>query len=536
MPVVTRETRAAHIERLKSDVYEVLIVGGGINGVGLARDLAMRSRHGGVPLKVALVEKNHFSSGTSGRNSQLIHGGLRYLKYFDFRLVREALHERATLLRLAPHLVYPLPFLIPMYSSFARLYYGIGLKLYDVLSGERKLGRQRHLSARQVAELEPGLDVRGLAGGAIFFDCGVHSARFALENLWDAMQCGASAVNYVEAGKPWRDDEGLWRVPLTDRETGEAFVARTHKIVDAAGPWGGDGRLRLVRGSHIIIPRVNTVFNAIAYFDEQGRIVFLIPWGSRRDLTLVGTTDVDHEGSVDDVHIGAAETAYLRSIVQRLFPQADSTPLAAYSSLRPLVPDTSDSPTSTSREHRIWNDANGVLHIAGGKYTTYRVMSEEAADLVCAELAPQLASLHLTAREALQGNTAEALEGLKAQAAEMGRERGLDAGDAQALWRDYGVHMPRVLEYLPEGEPVRQGITRAETAQLRYAVEHEMACHLADAMFISTYLGYERHWTPELLTPFAQLMGELLGWDDSRQSAEIARVLEVVALPLSART
>jgi Glycerol-3-phosphate dehydrogenase len=192
-------SREATIERLQDGPLDVLILGGGINGAGIARDLALRSRRAGVELRVGLVEQRHFASGTSGRNSQLIHGGLRYLKGLEFGLVAESLRERATLLRIAPHLVSPQPFLIPMYGWFARLFYGTGLAIYDVLSRGGALPRHRSLTRSDVMGLEPGLSTDRLTSGAIYFDARVHSARFVLENIFEAARNGAMIVNYARA-------------------------------------------------------------------------------------------------------------------------------------------------------------------------------------------------------------------------------------------------------------------------------------------------------------------------------------------------
>ena len=324
-PAFTRDARARNIERLRSETFDVLIIGGGINGAGIARDLAMRGT------KVALVEQNHFASGTSGKNSQLIHGGLRYLKQLRFHLVREALHERATLLRLAPHLVKPQPFLMPMYGWPARLFYGTGLTMYDWLAGRHNVSPHRVLSSAEVAKLEPDLALQGLTHGAIFYDCQIHSARFVVENIWEAARLGATIVNYARA----RREGGS--VIVTDALSRDAFPVRAASLVDATGAW--EPGLRLVRGSHIAIPRVNTSENAVAYFEESGRIIFVIPWGSARQLSLVGTTDVDHAGGPDSVHISAEETEYLLRIVRRLFPAArDAEPIAAFSSTFTNIP------------------------------------------------------------------------------------------------------------------------------------------------------------------------------------------------------
>jgi glycerol-3-phosphate dehydrogenase len=372
LPPVTPTTRTEAIARLRSERFDVIILGGGINGAGTARDLALRSRIAQVPCRIGLVEQNHFSSGTSGKNSHLIHGGLRYLKQFDFGLVREALHERAVLLRIAPHLVEPQPFLMPLAGLGRELFYNFGLTLYDWLSGNGAVPHHRRIPLEQVRRLEPGLAVAGMTAAAEFYDGQVRSARLVLENVFEAIANGAACANYVRAEAHHRDSDGDWRIRLVDTHSGETFEARARSLVDATGPWSHDPAPRLVRGSHIVFPRLNQSDHAIAYFEESGRIVFFIPWGERRDCTLIGTTDVDHIGSPDEVQISAEESSYLRSIAARIFPaSARQEPLATFSSLRPLLA-SAGSATHATREHRIFHDPEGILRITGGKFTTYR--------------------------------------------------------------------------------------------------------------------------------------------------------------------
>ncbi|MDE3197189.1 MAG: glycerol-3-phosphate dehydrogenase/oxidase [Acidobacteriota bacterium] len=437
-----RDRRAENIARLKSEAFDVLIVGGGINGAGIARDLMLRE----AGLKVALVEKGHFASGTSGKNSQLIHGGLRYLKYFDFGLVREALHERATLLKIAPELVHPLQFLIPCFGKFDRWFYGAGLMLYDALAGSRNIAPHRSLTPGEARALEPGLASDGLAAGLLFYDAAVHSARLTLENIVDADERGACVANYVA----YRN--GMAR----DMLGGEEFPVQAKKIVDAAGAWSKGSPLRLVRGSHLIFPRIQRGDEAIAHFDEQGRIVFLIPWGEDRNLTLVGTTDVDHHGSPDDVRISEEETQYLWGVVRRLYPDFREEPITSYSSLRPLLAATGRSATSTSREHRIWTAPDGTLHVAGGKYTTYRAMSEEAVDLVLEDLRPGALLLCRTAETPLR-------------------------------------------------IPVPPKDARERT---RVAYEREFARRVEDVIYVSTYWGHERRLERGWMEPIEAELGE----------------------------
>lgn len=454
------DRRLTNIDRLKTEPWDVLIVGGGINGAGIARDLTLRN----AGLKIALVEKNHFASGTSGKNSQLIHGGLRYLKYLDVGLVTEALRERATLLRIAPGLVRPLEFLLPCSSRFDRLFYGLGLMVYDALSGSRSIGRHRALNAREIHALEPELASAGLDSGFLFMDATVHSARLVLENILDAQARGACVANYVQAR--WNNGS----IEATDTLSGQSFAISARRIVDATGAWSRGTPLRLVRGSHLIFPRIQKGGEAIAFFDSEGRIVFLIPWGENDDLTLVGTTDVDHDGGADAVHISTEESDYLKSIVTRLFPAYRGRPVSSYSSLRPLIAESGRSATATSREHRIWHTEDGVVHIAGGKYTTYRSMSEELVDMLLGDLLP-------------------------------------------------GRSLPCRTAETPLDIPLQPTDTRARVTM---SVEREFAQKLPDLLYTSTYWGYERIPERQWTEPLALRMGELLGWDRARIEKELS--------------
>lgn len=413
----------------------------------------------------------------------MIHGGLRYLKYFEFDLVREALRERATLLKIAPHLVEPLPMILPFYGGWIgglwnRLFYGAGLWMYDRLAGELNIAQRRYLSRAEVGELEPKLATRGLFSAAIFHDCRIHSARLLLENLFEAAELGAPVANYVKA-QSWEQRGSLFHVKAEDQLTGTEFTIRAKRLVDARGPWDTQGNLRLVRGSHIVVPRLNASANAIAYFGQDGRIVFVIPWGPEHSLSLVGTTDVDHQGSADDVRISGDEVRYLRAAVRRLFPGAgDPEPVAAYSSLRPLVADKGKSASAASRSHKIWLDGD-VLKIAGGKYTTYRSMSEEAVDL----LKPDWKGRCRTAEAPLGGT------------------------------------VPHVL-------------SAVDRRVVDWAIKREMVRRLSDLVFVSTYWGHERVLTEDVLRPVAELMAKRLPWTQSQIDSEIEATLALARMPV----
>jgi glycerol-3-phosphate dehydrogenase len=304
-------------------------------------------------------------------------------------------------------------------------------------------------------------------------------------------------------------------VNLHDTFAGRAFEIRAKKIVDATGPWADEDSLRLVRGSHIVVPRLNRSDNAIAYFEPSGRIVFVIPWGELRDLSLVGTTDIDHTAGPENVHISPEEVDYLLGILKRLYPgRADMRPISTFSSLRPLVRDRSSSPTKVSRGYRIWTSADGVLHVSGGKYTTYRAMSEEAVD----KIAPELAHIHETAVTPLGGNSRERIGELMSFAPRLAVEHGLSEDEIVRLIGLYGVQTETLLSFLPKDE---SALSRLERARIAFAVEHEMAQRLSDLMFISTYWGYEKRWTPDTLAPYAAEMAKRLRWDAARIREEI---------------
>jgi glycerol-3-phosphate dehydrogenase len=475
--MVPMHDRESAMGRLRAESFDVLIIGGGINGAGVARDLALRAKVAGKPLAIALVERKHFSSGTSGKNSHLIHGGLRYLKQFAFHLVRESLDERATLLRIAPHLVEPLAFLLPVRGFASEIYSRAGLVLYDAFS--TGFPRHRRYALKEIPERRLGLE--GMTAALEYWDARVASARMVLENIFEAQANGAVCVNYVEA----RERRRGFAITLHDSIANGTFDVRAKVVIDATGPWARDPAPRLVRGSHIVFPRLGASDRAIAYFDEKGRIIFFVPWGERGDRTLVGTTDVDHDGSADEVRISNEEVAYLRFNAGRVFAERKGIePVAAFSSLRPLL-ESHGSATRASREHRIFFDSEGVLRITGGKFTTYRLMSEEAVDLAM----PDLRDVHVTAKTPLNGNSARAIDKVRGEAPALAARYSMETEEILFLIRQYGVRARAVVECVPEtGE---NGLSRVDAARLRYAVKYEMARFPGDFLEVSTSIALE---------------------------------------------
>ena len=390
--------RAAVAEALAKPTFDLLVIGGGINGAGIARDAAMRG------LSVALVEQGDFASGTSSKSSKLIHGGLRYLENYEFALVLEASRERDHLRRhLAPHLVHPMPFVFPVFSGdpVGRLRLSAGLWVYDGLSAFRNIARHRSWGHKATLRHEPQLRADGLRGAMHYYDCWTDDARLTLETVQSAIGEGAVACNHLGVTALLRTDGRLSGARVVDRLTGGELAIAAHQVVNATGPWldqvraldEPDGKpvLRLTKGVHIIVPRdrVGNRNAIVLRAPRDGRVMFAIPW---EDQTLVGTTDTDYDARPEDVAADADDVRYLLDAVNAYFPAArlgEADVIGAYAGLRPLVapPETeSETPSETSREEEIFESASGLLSLGGGKLTTYRRVSEKVVDRVVARL------------------------------------------------------------------------------------------------------------------------------------------------------
>jgi len=472
------------LDRLARHPFEVLIIGGGINGAGLARDLALRGR------SVLLVDKGDFASGTSSASTKLVHGGLRYLENFDFGLVFEACRERAVLQQIAPHLVRPLPFLIPVYRDDPRPLWMIraGLTLYDLLAMFHNPGRHKILSASRALARAPVLQPEGLAGVARYWDCRMDDARLVLENILAAREAGAMTENYLEATILLYGDGRVSGARLLDRESQRTVEVQARCVVNAAGPWldrvrGLDGArealLRPTRGTHILVPRIGSCEEALYLTaGSDKRMFFVIPWG---ELSLIGTTDIDFPESPDRVAPTAEDIDYLLAECRRhlrgVAPGRGDV-LAAFAGLRPLVAEESDSASKVSREHRIVVSPSGLVSVGGGKYTTYRAVAEELADLAEGRLGGGR-NLCRTAQLPLPGaGAAEGSLGYSRHWKVLRGQHGLSAEALQRLTELYGTRTRRLLALLEDdpalAEPVCAGSSLLRV-QVVYGVYEELA-------------------------------------------------------------
>lgn len=388
--------RAQKLERLQASVFDLLVIGGGINGAGIARDAAIRG------LRVALIEKGDFASGTSSKSSKLIHGGIRYLQMGDFRLVRTACRERDLLRRrLAPHLVQPLPFLFPVYDGdpVGLFVLTAGMWLYDLLAAFRNIRRHKMLTKRRTLVAEPQLRKQGLHGAALYYDCITDDARLTLETVLAAEAEGALPANYVELKNFIKSDGHIVGANVGDQFSGQEFPVRARAVVNATGPWADYIRriddptaaacLRLTKGVHVVVPRERVGNNnaVVMHSPRDQRLLFVIPWDAH---TIIGTTDTDFAGSPDTAAADEADIAYLLETANWFFPAARLSPadvVSSYAGLRPLVAaEDASSPSVVSREEQIFESPAGLLTLAGGKFTTYRSVAEEMVDAVLTRL------------------------------------------------------------------------------------------------------------------------------------------------------
>lgn len=380
--------RLQALENFKGQTYDLIIVGGGITGAGAARDAAMRG------MKVALVESSDFASGTSSRSSKLIHGGIRYLENFEFKLVFEALNERTRLFEMTPHLVHPLRFMIPLYkdSRVGMIKMGLGMWFYDALALFQAPEMHERLNPRETFERNPIVKRDQLCGSYIYSDAYMDDDRLVHETLRSAHDHGADIANYVRAEKVTWDSTGNFEsLECTDQLTGHKIHMRARHLISSVGPWtdlfGNQIQknwkkiLRPTKGIHITLQRNRLPLETAVVMaaEKSSRIVFAIP---RHEMVIIGTTDTDYKADPNGVVATAEDVEYLLTIANSYFPEAKLTEqdiVATYAGVRPLVADASESEGKTSREHSIWSDKN-VTYVAGGKYTTYRLMAQQVVD------------------------------------------------------------------------------------------------------------------------------------------------------------
>ena len=532
------QSRAAALGTMADAELDVLVVGGGVTGCGVALDAVTRG------LSTGLLEQRDLASGTSSRSSKLIHGGLRYLEMYDFGLVREALAERGLLLtRLAPHLVRPVSFLYPLTSPVERAYVGAGLALYDAFAAvgphPRGVPAHRHLTRRKALRLAPDLRPEALTGAVQYHDAQVDDARHTMMLARTAAQHGAHVATRVKVTGFLREGGRVTGVAARDLETGEELRVQARVVVNAAGVWtddiqellGGRGMLNVQasKGIHLVVPRDRIRSGTGIILRTVTSVLFVIPWGRH---WIIGTTDTAWD--LDKAHPAAsrADIDYVLDRVNEVLrePLGHEDVEGVYAGLRPLLAGESEPTSRISREHVVVAPVSGLVMVAGGKYTTYRVMAKDAVDAAAHSLGGSIAD-SITERVPLVG--AEGFEVRRNQAGSLARAAGIHRARVEHLLGRYGDLVDEVLELIRQRPDLGHALSGAEDylrAEVVYAVTHEGARHLDDVLTRRTRISIETFDRGvSAARPAALLMADPLGWDDGRVEDEVDHYLRRVA-------
>jgi len=549
------ERRAADLRRLRSERFDVVVIGGGVVGAGAAVDAASRG------LSVALVEARDLAAGTSSRSSKLIHGGLRYLEQLEFGLVHEALRERGLLAtRLAPHLVRPVPFLVPLpcgglaSRAWNRCYYGAGVALYDAFAGvltaignrhPRGMPLHRHLSRAAARRLFPSLRPDALAGAIRYYDGQVDDARLVVTLARTAASMGAAVVTSARVVGLLRQAREVTGVRVRDLETSEEFEVRGRTVIAATGVWSDDItamlpdarpglRVRASKGIHLVVPRSAITGEVGLILRTATSVLFVIPWGGH---WIIGTTDTDW--SLDRAHPAASarDIEYLLEQVNKVLDRPLSTAdiEGVYAGLRPLLaaearpgrsPHSMDESTSAlSREHAVVEPMLGLMLVAGGKYTTYRVMAADVVD----RAARRLGAVRPSRTEQLPLLGADGYAAMWRDRADLARRHGVPVGVVEHLLERYGTLATEVLALLAADPALRRPLDGAPeylAAEVVYAVRAEGALHLEDVLTRRTRISIDTtHRGTESARDAARLMASVLGWSSSDVDREVAHYL-----------
>lgn len=542
LPTFSFVDRKTALKKMASETFDVAIIGGGITGAGVARDAASRG------LKVALIEARDFASGTSSRSSKLIHGGIRYLENMEFGLVFEALSERARLFEIAPHLVHPLKFLIPIYkdSRVPAWEMGLGMWLYDALSLYEAPELHEYQDAAELRTTFPSLQQRDLKGGFTYYDAYMDDDRLVHETLRSAHGFGAVIANYTRALGATTGPQGLNALECEDVESGQRFSLKARHFIASVGPWtdrlgevlfkNWNPRLRPSKGVHLTFHKDRFPLHDAVVMGAQKRIVFAIP---RHEMVIVGTTDTDFKDDPSKVRTEPQDVDYLLEVVDNYFPGVQirrEDILACYAGVRPLVDDGSQTESKTSREHVIWTEHGNLTLVAGGKYTTYRRMAEQTIEEVLR---------HFSIEDRARFAHSRTLEPLNPLITEAWFERALRE---HTQWADVPLAVSRRLaeRHGLEGELILQRARKMLpgpmsqvgwiwAAEALHAVDNTMCLHLQDFFLRRTPLVLARkdHGL-SFVNLIADVMGERLGWTSAHRDEEINALQKQLEWDLSA--
>jgi len=528
------EQRSGAIRRMADETFDIAIIGAGVTGCGAALDAASRG------LSVALIDQRDLASGTSSRSSKLIHGGLRYLEQRHFGLVREARHEQALMLtRLCPHLVRPVSFLFPLtHRIWERLYIGAGVWLYEALSGRPVLPRHRHLSRADVQREFPALRADELVGGIQYYDAQVDDARHTLTLARTAARHGAAVATSIRAVGFEQQGGRVRAIRARCLETGADLEIRARQIINATGVWtervhgmagGGHIRVRASKGIHLLVPRTRIRASGGLILRTRTSVLFVIPW---YEHWIIGTTDTSWNLDLDHPAASRADIDYLLTTLNRVLahPLGHADIVGVYAGLRPLLYGEDDATSKLSREHAVSTSDSGLISVAGGKYTTYRIMAKDAVDVAASRLAASVPSCR-TDRLPLLG--AEGFPACKVRCLELGRKAGVSEKCVDRLLNRYGSLAIELFASIAERPDLAQpldgggGYLRVEAL---YAATHEGALHLDDLLTRRTRISIETEDRGlRAAQAVCELVAEALDWDLAARERELSHYRARVA-------
>ena len=520
----------------RSEEFDVLVIGGGINGVGIALDAASRG------LTVALVESRDFASGTSSKSSKLIHGGLRYLEQYDFKLVREALNERELMVStLSPHLVKPVSFLYPLQEKLKeRTYVGAGMALYDALRGfKRALPWHKHLSQKRISEIAPSLRLDVITGGYQYFDAQVDDARHTMSIARTAAKYGAVITTRTSCKELIMSGKKVTGALIEDEETGSTITVRSKSIIMAAGVWTDPlyekfglkpgYAVRMSKGAHIVVPGNAIKSETGVIIKTDISVLFIIPWG---DKWIVGTTDTDYDENREEPLATSDDVTYILNQANRVLEPKlrREQVIGVFAGLRPLVSTDPESPTTKlSREHVVDSPAHGFVSIAGGKYTTYRVMSEDAVNEAINHMRKIVPD---SATETLAIIGAEGYSVLMNQIPRIAQKYKISETSVEHLLNRYGSLIDEVLEPAEKDSTLLELVTQHLPylrAEILYAVTHEGARSIDDVLARRTRIAFE---APDqglsIIDEVADLISGTLDWNASGRKKSIQEYREII--------
>ncbi|TVY11857.1 glycerol-3-phosphate dehydrogenase/oxidase [Paenibacillus cremeus] len=548
------ETRAQLLEQMATEPLDLLVIGGGITGAGIALDARTRG------MNVGLVEMQDFGAGTSSRSTKLIHGGLRYLKQLEFKLVAEVGKERAIVYENAPHVTTPEWMLLPIIEggTYGKLATSVGLLVYDLLAGVKRGERRIMLSKQDTLRREPLLRTDNLKGGGYYVEYRTDDARLTIETMKAAVGRGALAVNYTKAEELLYKDGKLVGIRAVDQLSGESYEIYARKIVNAAGPWADtirekDGskqgkRLHLTKGVHLVVDASRFPLKQAIYFDTpDGRMVFAIP---RDGKTYIGTTDTNYQGDIVHPRMTNEDRDYILKAANFMFPTLKLTAAdveSSWAGLRPLIHEDGKSPSELSRKDEIFLAKSGLMTIAGGKLTGYRKMAERIVDLVAAQLKQETGREYpgcTTDQIKLSGGDVGGSRGYEAFVSaqtEEGVKRGLSRQQSSVLARRYGSNAARIFSRVDSkrAEAERSGLPVEVFAALDYAIEEEMAATPVDFFIRRTGSAYfDIAWAHQWKAQVVQYMAERFGWSSEQREAQrrtLDTMLDYAVTPLKAQ-